>query len=140
MSPACKSINVCEAVVTAIETMNQATLTVVFVKVRLLDEFNKGKNYTSVNYVTNHNSSAFNAHSNNYKLRCHNCGRAGHKHSHCRLKPQNKIFNKYTLGASGYSLNTNFNESRNSQQFANPSTQKNMRKNFLWWQMEIQSY
>lgn len=75
-------------IVTALETLNPETMTMDFVKCRLLDEYNKRSGSKVENGTSHsHDSIAMNA-SSSFKYRCFNCGQSGHKRSDCP-KPYN---------------------------------------------------
>lgn len=79
-----------EAVVAALETIDQSKLSLEFVKARLLDENNKRKNSGRITISSQH-STAFGTQS--FRFNCYNCGRPGHKRSECRSKPKTISFN-----------------------------------------------
>lgn len=69
-----------DPLVTALETLNPITLTMDFVKSRLIDEYNK-RQCKNVKLYTNdrYNETAMNA----IRLVCYNCGKDGHKRYDC---------------------------------------------------------
>lgn len=73
-----------DAVVAALETMDQTKLTVEFVKARLLDEHNKRQNHSTSG--SRQQSTAFYTQKQGFSFKCHNCGKPGHKRSNCRSK------------------------------------------------------
>lgn len=78
-----------DGVVTAIETMNAGTLTLNFVKSRLMDEYAKRKGITSeAPTKSTVEASAMNA--KNPNIVCFKCGKKGHIKSKCKSKASQK--------------------------------------------------
>ncbi|KAF2890153.1 hypothetical protein ILUMI_16020, partial [Ignelater luminosus] len=76
-----------EAVVAALETLDQQKLTLDFLKSRLMDEYNKRKNQNCAT-SSRDDSTAFGPSKVKFKYNCYNCGKPGHKRSECRFKTE----------------------------------------------------
>lgn len=82
-----------DTIVTAIETIDPSTLTVDFVKTRLLDEFNKRK---SNEHESGKDDSgvAMYVKSGKFKFQCYKCGETGHMKRDCKKDFKNKSKNQ----------------------------------------------
>ncbi|KAF2904494.1 hypothetical protein ILUMI_01677 [Ignelater luminosus] len=76
-----------EAVVAALETLDQQKLTLDFLKSRLIDEYNKRKNQNCAT-SSRDDSTAFGPSKVKFKYNCYNCGKPEHKLSECRFKTE----------------------------------------------------
>lgn len=71
-----------DPLVTALETLNPETLTMDFIRSRLIDEYNKRECKNARPQVSSEYPAAMSANSAN-QLICYNCGKSGHKRYDC---------------------------------------------------------
>jgi len=134
-----------DVVVTALETLSKESLTLSFVKNRLLDEESKrkGSNKSTKNETPNSiaftSSTSDNKKSNTkdtgnkskFNYRCHHCGIVGHRRSDCRKLKQQLEGNRYCKKEKRASVATDTDETK-AVSFSAVSNYKKNKNSTTW--------
>lgn len=109
-----------DTLVTAIETIDPANLSMEFVKSRILDEFGKRSCVAGNSNKMNNEPAAMN--SSRPKIKCYNCGKTGHYKSQCRMQGEKSGYSNGNKKSYSNQKSANFSKDNDEDELSEASS------------------